>query len=129
MTIQVTTVETFPAQRFRDKSGALKLMAAVFGAVPGNNQQVIAGISGKIIRIFGWHVQADNTTAGTLALKSGSGGSALYPALTFPANTSPPDRIPIFDGGYFEADVGVGLFADVATANLRSVFFYLAYTA
>lgn len=105
----------------------------VNGLAAGNNQQVIAGVSGKRLRVFHWTGEAAGTQDGSYNLKNGSGGTIFRVRTYVPALPALPEIIPFNYGGYFETDAGVGLFTDivlvvsVATAVTINVC-YVAYT-
>lgn len=94
----------------------------------GNNQEVVAAVTGKSIRVMGFDAQSDTSTQGELEFIDGSGGSALYMSLYCPPSTSEPFQKLINDTGYFETTAGTGLFVDVVTAAINITVYYIEYT-
>ena len=95
----------------------------------GNDQQVIAGVSGKRLRIMGWAAQSNTSTVGWYQFEDGSAGSDLASVLYAPAsNSAQTQQFPITDSGYFETSTGTGLYADIGTATVNLTIFYVEYT-
>lgn len=94
-----------------------------------NNQQVIAGITGKVIRIMGWRVQANGGAIASVNFKDGSGGT-IFTIFNAPPNTNGDiDSLPVVDCGYHSLPTSTGLFVDIGsvTGALITVF-YIVYT-
>jgi hypothetical protein len=93
------------------------------------NTEVIAAVSGKIIRLMGMSVQSNTSTPGTFFFRSASGGTVLTQEITAPANTDgQPFMWPICESGYLETNEGEGLFVTVTTAALNFNVFFIEYT-
>lgn len=97
------------------KPGFLQALAATL------NQQVIAAVSGKRIRILRGTVHS-NGAAGSVVFYSSTGGAACY-ALYIPANTVATPNVPIewSPDGAFESITSGGIFVDnnsAATVNI-----------
>lgn len=103
------------------------LLSKPFGLGVGNDQQVIAAITGKRIRIMGLMVQADGAGNPYIGFQTGAAGArilgAFYPSIV----TLPPFLLPITDSGYAETIAGDGLYADVGVAAVTGSVFYVAY--
>lgn len=95
----------------------------------GANQQIIAAVTGKKIRIMGWSNQCSTATVGAYQLLDGSGGSALTGTRSPPLYTAGLfDNLPIVDSGYaMETSTGVGLFCTINTADVSFLIFYITY--
>ena len=115
-------------QRLGRHSEKLELKTAVGTLSTGNNNQLVAAVSGKVIRVMGFDVQSDTSTQGILEFIDGSGGNFLYIPITCPASTSAPFGRPINDTGYFETTSGTGLFADCVTAAVNVHVWYVEFT-
>lgn len=96
------------------------------GFAIGNNQSVIAAVTGQKIRVLGYAVQSSTATQSTYGFIDGSGGASLSSFIA-PPSTAAPFALPIVDPGYFETSTGVGLFLNVATAAVTINVFYLTY--
>lgn len=94
----------------------------------GADQQLIAGSTGKRIRIMGWRIQTDSATSGVYALKSGSGGSVLASFTAPPSTGGAIDFLPIADCGYYETGTGVGLFVTITVSTVIFNIYYILYT-
>lgn len=109
-------------------SEELPLKTAVVELSTGNNQTVIAAVTGKRIRVMGFVVQSNTSTQGELEFIDGSGGSLLFQSIHCPPSTALPFVLELKDPGYFETTAGTGLFADVVTAAVNATVFYVEYT-
>lgn len=118
----------FPARYFesaKEDSPVLSVGAAI---AVGNNNQVVAGVSGKRIRVMGWVAQSI-TGAGQHKFINGSGGAAFTDDHYSPLDTTGTKfDMPITPSGYFETTAGTGLYVNVGTNNLRLTLFYIVYT-
>lgn len=92
-----------------------------------NNQQVIAAVTGKRIRVIAYKIQSATSSVGAYGLKDGSGGPSLDGGYTPSQNGLPLIMIP-FDAGYFETSTGVGLFADIVGHSASLQVYYIEYT-
>ena len=120
-----------PPKIFENRNdGILSLSAASAALAVGNNQQVVAAISGKRIKVMGWFMQSNHATAvSDFLLKSASAGTALTTTFSVPPSGSGfKDEAPIVESGYVETNTGEGLFIDVTTNTIRYTIFYIAYT-
>ena len=93
----------------------------------GNNQQVIAAVTGKIIRVMGFSLQSTTAVNSLIYLKNGSGGGMFHIQWT-PASNQPIVPFDVCDGGYFECSVSTGLYTDVVTAAGIVNVNYIVYT-
>jgi len=122
----------FPAKLYEGIGGEVtKLLSApVVVAGATNNQQVIAAVTGKIIRVMGLIGWNDGAGVGRPVFKNGSGGTNLCYGIHVAPNTVQNEMpLPIVDSGYFETTAGTGLFCDVPTANSIALnIFYIVYT-
>jgi hypothetical protein len=104
------------------------LKAAVVNFAAGNNQQVVAAVTNKRIRVMGWFAQGIAAAVVTYRFKSNSGGTAIIGDLRAPASTAGAiHQIPIVDSGYCETSTGQGLFADCGN-DIAMTVFYIEYT-
>lgn len=103
----------FPAKLYEGIGGEVtKLLSApVVVAGATNNQQVIAAVTGKIIRVMGLIGWNDAATVGRPVFKNGSGGVNLCVGIHIAPNTTENTMpLPIVHSGYFETTAGTGLF-------------------
>lgn len=101
--------------------------AANVGLSVGNNQSVVAAVTGKRIRVLAYKVSSLNSSVGAYAFKSGSGGAVLDGGQS-PPNTIPPLIMIPWDAGYFETETGIGLFADIVSNGASIQVYYVEYT-
>ena len=117
-----------PTRMYETPNGVCKLSCAAIVTTVANNQQVVAAVSGKRIRVMGWLAQSVAAAVGAFTLKSASGGTALMTPLYVPAITAGAcEKLPIVDSGYMETVAGEGLFVDVITAAINLDVFYIIY--
>jgi hypothetical protein len=102
-----------------DKAGVLQVKSAVASIGVGNNQSVIAAVTGKNIRVVAAILQS---ASGTIQFKSASGGTMLTAVL------SPPLTLVHDTMGWMETTAGQGLFADVVTATVQVTLRYVEVT-
>lgn len=118
-----------PTRKYEINGQVSTLKTAFLAGGTGNNQTVLAAITGERIRIMGLVAQSSTSTEGSFNLKSASGGATLFPAMFAPANNAgKPFELPVTDSGYFETVAGEGLFADIVTAAVTIAVFYVTYT-
>lgn len=117
-----------PTRIFETRSGVSTLKTAQKTLAVGNNQIVIAAVSGSKLRVMGWVLQSDGAVVGTVVFKSASGGTQLTAPVSVPASTGgTTDKLPIAYCGYFETNTSEGLYADITTAGVLINIFYLEY--
>lgn len=102
----------------------LPLLTAPLSASVANNQTVISGVPGKVIRVMGWNVTAVTAGASAQTFKDNNGTIKLL--LVQPAGGS--NIMPICDGGYFELTTSNPLTVDVNTTGALINIFYVTYT-
>ena len=118
-----------PVRIYEVKGQVCLLQTVVFSYAVANNQSIVAGVAGKIIRVMGYQCQTAGAAPGGFAMKNGSGGAFLLGPFTVPANTAGVvDRLPIVDSGYTETTAGTGLFIDVSTTAINFNIYYIVYT-
>lgn len=117
-----------PVRRFVVNGEVCKLKSVVFEAAVASNQQVIAAVTGKRIRVMGYSAQSDTTTQGSFLLTDGSGGRYMFGPYFAPPTTAEPLQVPVIDSGYDETSTGVGLFVGVGTAAVNLNVYYIEYT-
>ncbi len=123
-----TFLMSFANARYKNtKDGVLPVKSVNLGLSTGNDQTVIAAVTGKRIRVMGYKIQSAASTAGAYAFKSGSGGTVVDGGYTPVIGGMPLVMIP-WDAGYFETDTGVGLFADIVTHGASVQVYYIEYT-
>jgi hypothetical protein len=116
--------------RIYEVAGQVCALLRVHGEyAAGLNQTVLAGITGKRIRIMGYQCQSITGTASGFAIKDGAAGARLT-ALAAPPNTVLPYLAPITESGYFETSTGSAIGLDVGggAPNMNLTIFYIAYT-
>lgn len=122
----------YPAVLFQEINGTpIQIQNAVLNsAVTGNNQLLVAAVSGKIVRVLSISFNAND--ANIIALKSGSGGTLLLEILGVSPTIALPNIIYPFQFiGWCDTAVGVGLYADVINvgASLASLSIqYITFT-
>jgi len=126
--VSVDPLRVFQVKPANAASGQVcPLLAKPFGLGVGNDQQVIAAITGQRIRIMGLIAQADGAGNPYIGFQTGAAGArilgAFYPSIV----TLPPFILPITQSGYAETSTGDGLYADVGVAAVTGTIFYIAY--
>jgi hypothetical protein len=123
----MTSLTVSPPQFFEHKGAVYPLLQAGVSFAVGSNQSLLGGTTGQVIRVMGYDVQSNTGTNGLIFLLNGSGGATrgLHWA---PANTAAPFLRPVINSGYFECDVGVGLFVTISTAAVNININYFRYT-
>ena len=109
-----------------------KVLSAVLVGSVANNQSIVAGVTGKIVRVLGWDAQSSSTATGLIRFIDGSGGAGLTNFFWCPIGNSTtvanaPWSKPLDLAGYFETTVSTGLYADVATAAVNCTVYYIQY--
>jgi hypothetical protein len=123
-----TFLISFPNARYKNtKDGVLPVKSVNLGLSTGNDQTVIAAVTGKRIRVMGYKIQSATSSPGAYAFKSGSGGTVLEGGYSPSNNGLPLVMIP-WDAGYFETATGLGLFADIVTHGASIQVYYIEYT-
>lgn len=118
---------TDPTRIYEIRGEVCKLKTAAVSVAVGNNETVIAAITGRAIRVMGFTIQGDGGVS-KVTFKNGSGGAALFGPITAASSTTPDQFIvPIVASGYFETSSGTGLFADISTTAANINVFYLDY--
>lgn len=118
-----------PIRLLETPSGIAKVQSAAVALSVANNQTIVPAVTGARIRVMGWKAHGTTGTAGTMLLKSASGGATISPTLPIPANTTfPADILPLSLTGYCETVAGEGLFADVTGAAISLFLWYITYT-
>jgi hypothetical protein len=118
-----------PSFQFEDTQNGLIEIKSAYKAVVATtaNQEVLAAVTGKRIRVIGLACFSDGAVT-AVNLKSGSGGATLFWALV-PANTAGDTLIlPITEFGYADTATGVGLFSDGFAVATRLCVRYIEYT-
>ena len=123
----ITTLD--PIRYLELPTGIATIQTAAVVTAVANNQQLVAAVSGKRIRVMGWIAQAVGAAVGSFTLKSNSGGTAISAPLTVPVVTAGAnEKLPISHTGYMETSTGHGLFTDVTGAGINFTIFYIQYT-
>lgn len=118
-----------PTKIFQVNGVASILMSAQLQGIVASDQQVVAAISGKRIRLMGWLAQSQAATPGSFLFKNGSGGGGFMAPQFAPQNTNGlVDRQPITNSGYFETTTGIGLYVDIVAQPVNVTVFYIIYT-
>ena len=107
------------------------LQSTVVLCTVGSDRQLVAAVTGKIIRLMGWIIESESRTDMTrVYLKNGAGATRGISLDAAVANlVGPPTRQPITESGYGECDVSVALMCDVATSDAYITTYYIQYTA
>lgn len=118
-----------PVRIFNIKSQVCTLQCKAVIAAVGNNQTLIAAVTGKVIEVMGWCHQAIGAAVGSFTYKDGSGGTSLYGPSTVPVVTAGANEFkPVSISGYgIRTTAGTGLFGDIAGANIDMNIFYITY--
>ena len=120
---------TDPVRIYEVSGEVCKLQCKAVSIAVGNNATVIAGITGRIIRVMGWLAQGDGGVS-KITLKNVSGGATLFGPITVPSSATPSQfSLGVTNPGYFETTSGVGLFADIVTTAAIINVFYIDYRA
>lgn len=118
-----------PIKKYVVNGETATLTSVVLNALGvGTNQQIVAAVAGKRIRLMGYIVQSNTGVSGQLGLRDGNAGAYIVPNIYFPINTAPVEHLPVIDAGYTETSTGIGLFADVITAAVNALIHYIIYT-
>lgn len=117
----------FPLKFFERNGLVYPITCAPCAFGIANNQAVVTGTTGYIIRVIGWHAQSNTATQGTMVFKSASAGTILTSAKYLPPNTALPWTVDISDGGYFETIVSQGLYMDVTAAAINVDVYVVKY--
>jgi hypothetical protein len=114
-----------PGRVFETKGEVAPVLSVGGLFLAGANQQVVAAVTDKKIRVMGWIAQSDDPAGvATMVLKSASGGTALMAQLTLAASPA-VDKQPIAFPGYFSTNSGEGLFVDITTNGVYLTVFYI----
>ena len=120
---------TDPLRVFQVNGQVCQLKAAALNSSVANNQQVIAAVTGKRIRVMGGIYQSGGAAVSNIWFKSNSGGARLTADLRVPMIDNGENFfLPIVECGYYETSTGHGLFTDVATDSCNMTVFYIEYT-
>jgi hypothetical protein len=103
----------------------IKLKSAYAALAVGNDQDLVALVTGKIIRVMGYKVHSTTGAQGAYSIQDGTlnnldGGFA-------PPLAGLPFLLPITKSGYFETTVSTALKASVVTAAIAFTIFYIEY--
>lgn len=117
-----------PIRMYENVNGICTVLSTGGTLAVGNNQLVVAAVTGYRLRIMGWIMQSDGATVGKIQFKSASGGTAITGPMGVPTSTSGVlDKLPVTDCGYFETNISEGLYADITTAGIYITLFYIKY--
>ena len=117
-----------PTGRYQLNNKVSQVLSAT-GGFSGSNNQIVAAVTGQVIRLMGAYLQSSTSTAAGVFFKNGNGGTVLWNVGTVPVTTNGLYTFfPIIDCGYIETTVGTGLFADISTATAYVTIFYITYT-
>lgn len=107
----------------------VQLQWAILNASAAVNQQIVAGVAGKRIRVYSWVLQSQGGAISGVNFLSASGGTLLASSVA-PSNAGTPtnDKLPFCWPGYFETATGDGLFASVFTTGCYVEVAYIYYT-
>jgi hypothetical protein len=119
-----------PPKLYEVNGDVTPIKTAVVTATVGLNRSIISAITEKRIRVMGL-IGLGNSTSNVsqVVFKNGSGGLFLTNGIILDNRTisTKAPVLPIVDGGYFETDTGVGLFADVYDVDAALTVFYINY--
>lgn len=118
---------TYPLKFFERNGIVYPVVSVPCAFAIGNNQAIVTGTTGYIVRVVGWHGQSNGAAQGTFIFKSASGGTVLTSAKYLPPNTNEPWCVPLDDSGYCETVSGQGLYADVTAAAINLDVFVVKY--
>lgn len=120
-----------PINLYEIKGVPCKITPAVVDLAVGNNQSIIAAVTGKVHRLMGLVLQGSlAATIPRIYLKSNSGGTLISGGYWAPSGITNGGSfyLPIVDSGYGETTVGHGIFADVTVTSISGCLWYLSYT-
>lgn len=118
-----------PLKIFQIKGENCPIISVAMAPTVGNNNSIVAAVSGYAYRIMGWILQSDSAVDyGSIQFKSNSGGTMITGKLFVPIRaTGLTHDLPIVQSGYCSTSTGHGIFADVTTANIIGTLFYITY--
>ncbi len=125
--VNSVTPDFFPPQIFRDKDGPCPIYTAVFAAVPSIGNLLAAAVAGKCVRVVSGQHGASGAAAGYLTFTSATPGTAKN-ITNNPPNTIAPVILEFNPGGWFDTNVGEGLYVDVGTAGAYGQVRYIYFT-
>jgi hypothetical protein len=124
----MNTVVITPHKRYESKpDGVMPLLWVIGTFAVGTGIQIIAGETGKAIKVMGYRIQGDTAVRGKVIFRY-SAVSVELDKIYFPANTADPYMIPNLDSGYFQTALSQGLYIDVITADVNLFLNYIVYT-
>lgn len=125
----MTSVIYDSVRMFQVNNNVCPLLSIPFNGAVGNNQLLVAAVTGKRIRVMGLIAQSDTATVGRFQLEDGSGGAQISAALSTPPVTNGDVLfMPIVECGYCETSTGTGLYCDIVTAAINMQVWYITYT-
>lgn len=121
------TIQYFSAGIFRDNLSLSTISNFSSIVTVSNNNSIVAAVAGKIIRVISLVVSAQAAGTSFLSFKSNSGGTVCFHVS---APSTALQSLPfIFNpAGWFETEVGKGLFLDVTTQPCDISGRYIVFT-
>lgn len=123
-----------PLRIFEIKGHVSPLLTAVVSLSTGNNQSVIAAVTGSVIRVMGITGIGTPNTEAQINFKDGSGGTQIFGGILVPysgtgtASTAGGHfDLPVIYSGYKDLTVSTGLFADVTLGSITGNVHYITY--
>lgn len=116
-----------PLREIEIKARSYKVEVAPISLSTGNNQTLVTGVSGKIIRILGYSLQSQSSTQSGVTFINGSGGPSVVGPVVAPPSTLEPHVLPLNKLGYGECSAGTTLCVNVATASVYGNVWYINY--
>lgn len=109
-----------------DKVDKIKSVAHV--PVPvGNNNVIVTGVAGKIIRVHGWTCQGVGAASADSHYAYKTGNTTVRTATKI-LNFKQIETMPLELAGYFETGIGDSLVMYVASGDINVTTFYTMYT-
>lgn len=100
-----------------------RMQSVVKAAAASATVEVVAAVSGRAIRLMGFLVSNDSSTAGSFTLKSGT--TAISPVLRLAGNGSSYVAQALDGNGVAQTAVGEALNVSAVTTGIDGLFYYV----
>ncbi len=104
--------------------GNYEILRQPVDATAGTDNQLVAAVAGKRIRVLAYDVSNVGTSATNITFKSGA--TAIYPVIQSGANGG-GRVLPFNEHGWMETAVGSALVATLGSGNAQGIFIQYAY--
>lgn len=116
-----------PTKRYQVNGQVFAIDCAFASFAVGNNQAIVAGVTGRRHRVMGFLLQSQAAAIGTISLKDSNAGTVKILSVGPSGAAGPPFLLPVIDGGYFDTVTGSGVYVDVFTNAIHLTVFYISY--